>query len=101
MNPLAFFTRPVTGLFAAVAISFKAIFVVALCFAINAFTSPGAWWAQWVAFGMGIAVFVAWARVVRDAGAVIIVGLVSAWLYKRFGADARAKFDAWRTARAN
>ena len=30
-------------------------FIVLLCFVINVTTSPGHWWVQWVAFGMGIA----------------------------------------------
>jgi hypothetical protein len=60
MNPL----RTVRD---AVALPFSALFVVAVCVAINAFTSPGHWWAQWVALGMGIAVFAAWARALKLA----------------------------------
>lgn len=51
----------------AITLPFTALFVVALCVAINAFTSPGHWWAQWVALGMGIAVLAAWGRALKLA----------------------------------
>lgn len=37
--------------------------VVALCFVINMMTSPGEWWVQWVALGIGIAWFISLGRV--------------------------------------
>lgn len=37
--------------------------VVALCFVINWMTSPGEWWVQWVALGIGIAWFISLGRV--------------------------------------
>ena len=61
LNPL----EPVAALVKAVTFPFTAIFVVGLCYFINWFTSPGHWWAQWVAFGMGIALLCVWARALR------------------------------------
>jgi len=60
----------------AVTLPFTALFVVGVCVAINAFTSPGHWWAQWVALGMGIAVIAAWGRALKLA--IVAGGL--AWL---------------------
>jgi hypothetical protein len=90
MNPIA----PLTDTFDAVASLFRFVFVVGLCFAINAVTSPGHWWAQWVALGMGIAVFVAWARAIKSVLVALIVGAIGVWIFKRYGADARSKFEA-------
>ena len=66
MNPIKFITRPVRDLTQAIVMPFKALFVVGLCFVINWMTSPGHWWVQWVALGMGIAVLVAWARAAQS-----------------------------------
>jgi fatty acid desaturase len=51
--------NPVRTLREAITLPFTAIFVVGLCFVINWMTAPGFWWVQWVALGMGIAVFCA------------------------------------------
>ncbi len=95
MNPLRFVTRPVENLIDAVVMPFKALFVVGLCFAINSMTNPGHWWFKWVALGMGIAVLVAWARAARSLVGLAVVGFVGWWLYRRYGADARQRFDDW------
>lgn len=58
MNPIRDLTRAVT-------MPFKALFVVGLCALINLMTSPGHWWFQWVALGMGIATVVALAKGLR------------------------------------
>jgi hypothetical protein len=50
MNPLS----AVSHIVKAISYPFHMLFVVCLCYFINAFTSPGHWWFQWVAFGMGI-----------------------------------------------
>ena len=63
MNPL----KMITNLTNAVVFPFKAVFVVGLCAFINAVTSPGHWWVQWVAFGMAIALLVVWARAIKTA----------------------------------
>ena len=61
LNPL----NPLAAILKAFTFPFRAIFVVGLCYFINWFTSPGEWWAQWVAFGMGIALLCVWARALR------------------------------------
>ena len=72
MNPL----RPIGHLAKAVTFPFTALFVVGLCAFINWFTSPGHWWVQWVAFGVGIALLCIWARALKTlVGAGILAGL--------------------------
>ena len=95
MNPLRFVTRPVGHLVDAVTMPFKALFVVGLCFAINAMTAPGHWWFKWVALGMGIAVLVAWARAARTLFGLALVALVGWWVYRQWGGAARERFDDW------
>ena len=58
MNPLSI----PADLLKALTFPFKFIFVVGLCYFINWMTSPGYLWAQWVAFGMGVALICVWAR---------------------------------------
>jgi len=41
--------------------------VLLLCFFINLVTSPGHWWVQWVALGIGIAWLVSLFRVLKAA----------------------------------
>jgi hypothetical protein len=45
--------------------------ILAFLFLINLMTSPGHWWVQWPALGIGIAWFFSLIRVVR---ALVIVG---------------------------
>ncbi len=95
MNPFSFVTRPVKDLANAVLMPLKALFVVGLTGFINWMTYSGHWWFKWVAFGMAIAVFVAWARAAKT---VLLLGLVAfvGWqIYKRYGAAARQSFDDW------
>ena len=58
-------------------------FIVLLCFVINVTTSPGHWWVQWVAFGMGIAWVINLFKLVRDV--IVLGGLaaVGAYLFNR------------------
>ena len=58
MNPLS---AP-ADLLKALTFPFKFVYVVGLCYFINWVTSPGQWWAHWVAFGMGIALLSIWMR---------------------------------------
>jgi hypothetical protein len=63
---------------------FKAPFILALLFVINLMTSPGHWWVQWAALGIGIAWFFALFRVLR---AVILAGGLAAlgiFLFNRY-----------------
>lgn len=72
MNPI----KAAEALAKAVTFPFTALFVVGLCAFINGFTSPGHWWFQWVAFGMGIALICIWARALKIAiGAGMLAGL--------------------------
>ena len=69
---------------------FTAPLILALLFVINLVTSPGEWWVQWAALGMGIAWVVCLLRVIRT---VILVGglaALGAWLWKRESAGRNA-----------
>lgn len=50
---------------------FMAPLILAFLFAINLMTSPGHWWIQWPALGLGIAWFINLFRVAR---AVLVLG---------------------------
>ena len=95
MNPLKALFRPVDHLVDAVVMPFKALFVVGLCGLINAMTWQGTWWVKWVALGMGIAVVVAWARAAKTLLTLAVIAVVGWWVWRRWGDDARAAFDAW------
>lgn len=69
--------------------AFKFLFigpaVLMMLVVINWLTSPGDWWVQWAALGIGIAWFICLLKVIRAA---IIVGGLSAlglYLWKRRG----------------
>ena len=51
-------------------------FILAILVVINLMTSPGHWWVQWAALGMGIAWVFSLLRVIR---AVIIAGGLAAF----------------------
>ena len=53
----------------------KAPFILAFLFVINLLTSPGHWWVQWPALGLGIAWFASLFRVLR--GVVVAGGLAA------------------------
>ena len=62
---------------------FTAPLILALLVVINWMTSPGDWWVQWAALGIGIAWVLALLRVMR---AVVLVGglaALGAWLLQR------------------
>ena len=50
---------------------FTAPLILAFLFVINLVTSPGHWWVQWAALGLGIAWFTSFFRVLR---ALLVVG---------------------------
>jgi hypothetical protein len=54
---------------------FMAPMLVLFLFVINLMTSPGQWWVQWAALGLGIAWFFCLLRVVR---ALILAGGLAA-----------------------
>lgn len=76
MNPL----RTVSD---ALSLPFKAVGVVAVCVVINLMTTPGHWWVQWVALGMGIAVLSAWWRAVKLVGATALLAGAAALFWPR------------------
>jgi hypothetical protein len=78
-----------------VVLPFKALFVVGLTGTINAMTYHGVWWFKWVAFGMGIAVLVAFAKAARTLLLLALVAWVGLKIYKRYGQVARERFVAW------
>jgi hypothetical protein len=53
----------------------KAPFILLMLFVINLMTSPGDWWVQWAALGIGIAWVLALMRVLR---ALILAGGLAA-----------------------
>ena len=59
----------------AVGFLIKAPFILAMLFVINLMTSPGHWWVQWAALGIGIAWFSSLFRVVR---AIVLAGGLAA-----------------------
>jgi hypothetical protein len=66
---------------------FKAPFLLAMLFVINLVTSPGHWWVQWAALGIGIAWFFALFRVLRTlilAGGLAALGV---YLFNRYSKD--------------
>jgi hypothetical protein len=87
--------RPIHNLTDAIFMPFKAVFVVALCALINSMTYDGHWWFKWVALGMGIATLVAFARAAKTLLMLALVAWVGAWLYRRYGQQARERFDDW------
>lgn len=78
MNPL----KAPKHLLRAVTFPFTFLFVVGLCTFINWFTSPGQWWVQWVAFGMGIALICIWARALKILVATIGIAAIGYFLYR-------------------
>ena len=58
---------------------FKAPLILAMLFVINLMTSPGEWWVQWAALGLGIAWFFALFRVMRTV--ILAGGLAALGIY--------------------
>ena len=63
----------------AAAFLIKAPFILAFLFVINLMTSPGHWWVQWAALGLGIAWVASLFRVIR--GLVLAGGLAALGAY--------------------
>lgn len=64
---------------------FTAPFILIMLVVINWMTSPGQWWVQWAALGIGIAWVLALFRVMR---AIVLVGglaALGAWLMQKRG----------------
>jgi hypothetical protein len=58
---------------------FTAPLILAMLFVINLMTSPGDWWIQWAALGIGIAWFFALFRVLRTV--ILAGGLAALGIY--------------------
>ena len=80
MNPIT----AASDIARAVIYPFRMLLVVGLCFFINVVTSPGQWWFQWVAFGMGIGLVVAWARALRTIGVAALTTGIAYLVYRCF-----------------
>jgi hypothetical protein len=94
-NPWSPEMRPVRDITRMVTTPFQAAFVVGLCFFINQMTNPERTWWHWVALGMGIATLVAIAKGLRTLLVLALAWWVGKALLARFGAPAKAAFDAW------
>jgi len=73
----------VTKTLRAVKFLFVAPLILAFLFVVNLMTSPGDWWVQWAALGLGIAWIASLFHVVR---AVIVAGglaALGAYLFSR------------------
>lgn len=51
-------------------------FIVLMLFVINVMTSPGEWWVQWAAFGIGIAWVITFFKLIRD---IVVLGGLAAF----------------------
>lgn len=74
---------PLAKTFGALKFLITAPLILLMLFVINWMTSPGHWWVQWAALGLGIAWVLSLLRVLR---AVVIAGglaALGAWLYNR------------------
>lgn len=85
---------PFKSLTTAVTLPFTAIFVVGLTGLINAMTTPGHWWFKWVALGMGIAVLVAWGRLLRLLLVAVLAALAARFALKWFDRSGRGQANA-------
>ena len=75
------FMRPVIQTARALRFLFVGPLVLALLVVINLVTSPGHWWVQWPALGIGIAWFISLLRVLRAA--ILVGGLAALIGYLR------------------
>jgi len=88
-------TGPFKDIVSAITLPFRALFVIGLTGFINWMTFSGSWWFKWVAFGMGIAVLLALARAAKSLLLLALLAWAGRAIYKRYGADARRRFDDW------
>jgi hypothetical protein len=51
-------------------------FIVLMLFVINVMTSPGEWWVQWAALGIGIAWVINFFQLIRD---IVVLGGLAAF----------------------
>jgi hypothetical protein len=58
-------------------------FIVLMLFVINVMTSPGEWWVQWAAFGLGIAWVINFFKLIRDIAVLGGLAAFGAYLLNR------------------
>src|SRR5688572_23800929 len=58
-------------------------FIVLMLFVINLMTSPGDWWVQWAALGIGIAWVINFFKLIRDIALLGGLAAFSAYLLNR------------------
>ena len=58
-------------------------FIVLMLLVINVMTSPGEWWVQWAAFGIGIAWVINFFKLIRDIAVLGGLAAFSAYLLNR------------------
>lgn len=75
------FMGPVIETVRALRFLFVGPLVLAMLVVINLMTSPGHWWVQWPALGIGIAWFISLLRVLRAA--ILVGGLAALVAYLR------------------
>jgi hypothetical protein len=62
---------------------FKGPAILLMLFVINWMTSPGHWWVQWAALGIGIAWMISLFRVLRAVAVLGLAALVAAYTINR------------------
>jgi hypothetical protein len=62
---------------------FKAPLILGFLFVINLVTSPGHWWVQWAALGLGIAWFINLFQVIRTVALVGGLAAIAAYFAGR------------------
>ena len=58
-------------------------FIVLMLLVINVLTSPGEWWVQWAAFGIGIAWVINFFKLIRDIALLGGLAAFSAYVLNR------------------
>ena len=58
-------------------------FIVLMLFVINVMTSPGEWWVQWAALGIGIAWVINFFKLIRDIAVLGGLAAFSVYLLNR------------------
>ena len=58
-------------------------FIVLMLFVINLMTSPGEWWVQWAALGIGIAWVINFFKLIRDIAVLGGLAAFGAYLLNR------------------
>ena len=70
-------------MFGSISFVFMAPLIVAFLFVINLMTSPGEWWVQWAALGLGIAWVINIFKLIRTAVVLGGLGALAAYMSRR------------------